>query len=90
MSNLLRVFPNKKIPDKIIKGKGCYLYTRNKKYLDLTGGSTSYAVLGWGHPKVNKAIQDQIRKFNHIDYKVWTDPNLEDLSKTLCKNKKIN
>jgi len=88
MSNLLRVFPNKKIPDKIIKGKGCYLYTRNKKYLDLTGGSTSYAVLGWGHPKINKAIEDQIKKFNHIDYKVWTDPNLEYLSKTLCKNKK--
>ena len=26
MSNLLRVFPNKKNLDKIIKGEGCYLY----------------------------------------------------------------
>ena len=38
--------------------------------------------------KVNRSIQKQIKKFNHIDYKVWTDPNLEQLSNILCKNKK--
>ncbi len=88
MSKLLRVFPNKKIPDKIVKANGCYLFTKRKKYLDLTGGSTSYAILGWSNPKVNSSIKKQIKKFNHIDYKVWTDPNLEQLSNILCKNKK--
>tara|TARA_B100000214_G_scaffold240148_1_gene175738 strand:- start:5318 stop:6610 length:1293 start_codon:yes stop_codon:yes gene_type:complete len=88
MSRLLRVFPKKKVPDKIVKAKGCYLFTRNRRYLDLTGGSTSYAILGWADAYVNNSIKKQINKFNHIDYKVWTDPNLEELSKVLCKNKK--
>ena len=88
MSKILRVFPRKRIPDKVIKAKGCYLFTKKKKYLDLTGGSTSYAILGWSNSKVNQSIKKQIKKFNHIDYKVWTDPNLEELSKILCKNKK--
>ena len=88
MSKILRVFPRKRIPDKVIKAEGCYLFTKKKKYLDLTGGSTSYAILGWSNSKVNQSIKIQIKKFNHIDYKVWTDPNLEELSKILCKNKK--
>ena len=88
MSKLLRVFPRKRTPDKVVKAEGCYLFTKKKKYLDLTGGSTSYAILGWSNSKVNQSIKNQIKKFNHIDYKVWTDPNLEELSKILCKNKK--
>ena len=89
-SKLLRVFPNQKKPETIIKGKDCYLYTKNKKFLDMTGGSTSYAILGWSHPLVNKALKNQLKKFSHIDYKAWSDVNLEKLSNVLCKNKKHN
>ena len=47
------------------------------KFLDTTAGGTSYAILGWNDPRVNDAVTTQLKKFGHIDYKIWNDPNLE-------------
>jgi len=80
-NNTLRVFKNKL--QKIVKAKGIYLYTQNKKILDTTAGGTSYAVLGWENKIINQAINNQLKKFCHIDYKIWNDPNIDILSKKL-------
>ena len=80
-NHTLRVFNNKL--QKIIKAKGIYLYTQNKKILDTTAGGTSYAVLGWENKIINQAINNQLKKFCHIDYKIWNDPNIDILSKKL-------
>ncbi|EKD71170.1 MAG: Adenosylmethionine-8-amino-7-oxononanoate aminotransferase [uncultured bacterium] len=82
--SIFRVFPNEPVPPYVEKGDGIYVYTRDgKKYLDTTGGSTSYAILGWNHPKVNSAITDQLKRFTHMDYKVWSDANTEALAELL-------
>ncbi|MBK0382763.1 aspartate aminotransferase family protein [Pedobacter sp. SD-b] len=50
----------------IEKAEGCYLYSpAGKKYLDLVSG---FAVsnLGHRHPKVVKAIKDQVDKYLHV------------------------
>tara|TARA_A100001015_G_C14728157_1_gene608732 strand:- start:136 stop:381 length:246 start_codon:yes stop_codon:yes gene_type:complete len=72
-SNLLRVFPNDAIPPFIEKTNGMYLYKKNgDKILDTTAGGTSYNIVGWNNKKVNKAIINQLKKFSHIDYKIWS------------------
>ena len=35
--------------EEIVKGKGVYLYTKNKKYLDSTSGLTGTSILGWSN-----------------------------------------
>ena len=46
---------------KIIKGKGCYLYTSNKKkLLDFSAG-VAVNSLGYNHPKINKSLKNQIK-----------------------------
>jgi adenosylmethionine-8-amino-7-oxononanoate aminotransferase len=67
----------------ITRGNGIYLYTKEKKILDTTGGGTSFAVLGWNNKIINKSILKQLKKFHHIDYKVFKDDNIEKLSKLL-------
>jgi len=45
---------------------GSYIYdTNNKKYLDFEAG-VSAVTLGHQHPKVNKAIIDQLNKYSHV------------------------
>ena len=56
------------------------------KFLDTTAGGTSYAILGWNDPRVNDAVTTQLKKFGHIDYKIWNDPNLELLAQTILQN----
>tara|TARA_B100000965_G_scaffold100371_1_gene82296 strand:+ start:2978 stop:4129 length:1152 start_codon:yes stop_codon:yes gene_type:complete len=57
--NLLKTY---KFSDfKIIKGKGCYLYTSNKKrLLDFSAG-VAVNSLGYDHPKINKSLKNQIK-----------------------------
>ncbi len=71
------------IPLQIKSADGIYLYSKGKKILDTTGGGTSFAVLGWNNKEINKSILDQLKKFHHIDYKVFKDDNVEKLSKIL-------
>ena len=45
---------------------GSYIYdTNNKKYLDFVAG-VSATSLGHQHPKVNKAIKNQLDKYSHV------------------------
>jgi len=56
----------KRLPIVIERGEGCYLYTdKNEKILDMFGG-LAVNVLGYNHPAINKAIEDQTKKYIHI------------------------
>jgi len=84
MSNIFRVFPNEPIPDFVNKADGVYIYTENgKKLLDTTAGGTTYSILGWNHQEINSAIKEQLKRFSHLDYKLWSDRNTESLAKLL-------
>lgn len=76
--------------ERVISAKGSQIFTERKTYFDLTGGGTSYAILGWNHPEINLAIQSQLLKFSHMDYKIWNDPNLEILAEIILLNKPGN
>jgi len=55
-----------RLPIVIERGEGCYLYTDNgDKILDMFGG-LAVNVLGYNHPKINGAIENQIKKYIHI------------------------
>ena len=83
-SNVFRVFPNQQVPSFVNHAQGLYIYTQDgRKILDASGGGTSYAILGWGHPEVNAAIERQLRRFGHMDYKIWSDENTETLASLL-------
>lgn len=83
-SNVLRVFPNDPIPETVSHALGPYIYTKGgRRILDTSAGGTSYAILGWSHPKVLEAIQKQSQKFTHMDYKIWSDANVELLASLL-------
>lgn len=48
------------------RAKGCYIYdTAGKKYLDFVAG-VSACSLGHQHPRVKKAIKDQLDKYLHV------------------------
>ena len=75
-TNLLRVFPNEPTPPYIESANGMYLYKKNgEKILDATAGGTSYNIVGWNNDRVNNAIIHQLKRFSHIDYKIWSDEN---------------
>ena len=80
--NLLRNFFNPGM-ETLVKGKGIYLYTKNKKYLDTTSGLTGTSILGWSNPEINQAISSQLKKIGHIDYKYFNDENREKLASLL-------
>ena len=83
-SKVFRVFPNEPIPPFVERAEGSYIYTKDgRKILDTSGGGTSYAILGWSHPVVVAAIDKQARRFGHMDYKIWTDENVEELAELL-------
>jgi adenosylmethionine-8-amino-7-oxononanoate aminotransferase len=87
-NSLFRVFFDKE-PPIIVKGEGVYLFSKDgKKFLDMTAGGTSYAILGWNYPKVNKAMKQQIDNFCHIDYKAYRDENVFKLSDLIVKKAK--
>lgn len=84
MSDVFRVFPNDPIPPFVDYASGIYVHTKDgRKLLDTTGGGTAYSIVGWGHPDVNEAMQKQLRRFGHMDYKIWSDDNVEELASLL-------
>ncbi len=55
-----------RLPLEIEKGNGVYLYTKDgKRYLDFFGGPAVNA-LGYNHPRVNAAIEKQVRRYIHL------------------------
>jgi adenosylmethionine-8-amino-7-oxononanoate aminotransferase len=84
ISKVFRVFPNEPIPPFVEHAEGPYVYMKDgRKILDTSAGGTSYSILGWSHPVVQEAIYKQTRKFGHIDYKIWSDENVEALADLL-------
>jgi acetylornithine/N-succinyldiaminopimelate aminotransferase len=56
----------KRLPVVIERGDGCYLYTsKGEKILDMFGG-LAVNVLGYNHPAINSAIEEQVKKYIHI------------------------
>lgn len=87
-SSIFRVFPNDPTPPFVDRASGVYIFTKDgKKILDASGGGTSYSILGWAHPDVNAAIEMQLRRFGHMDYKIWSDENTEELGSILLSKK---
>lgn len=83
-SKVFRVFPNDPVPPFVDRADGLYIYTKDgRKIFDATGGGTSYAILGWGHPEVNAAVEHQLKRFGHLDYKIWADENTGELADIL-------
>lgn len=91
LENILRKFPNIAPPPEIIKTYGSYFHTKSRKILDTTAGWTSYATLGFNNKELINALNKQLKKFSHIDYNIWTNPEVQKLSKEICtfSNKKL-
>ena len=82
--NTFRVFPNENLPEIVDHAEGNYIYTKSgKKILDTTAGGSCHAIVGWSEPSVIAAIQKQLSKFTHVDYKIWRDENIEKLANLL-------
>jgi 4-aminobutyrate aminotransferase-like enzyme len=65
----------------LVRGQGCTVWdTAGKPYLDLLSG-TWCNVLGYGHPRWVKAIQDQVSKLTHVGALFPTTEIHEALSK---------
>jgi adenosylmethionine-8-amino-7-oxononanoate aminotransferase len=76
----------KKLPE-VTSGKGNYLNIGKYRYLDLTGGLTGHAILGWTNPVVERGIIKQLKKISHLDYKNYFSKLREDLAKILSSKK---
>ena len=72
------------IKSPIVKGKGIYLYTKDKKkYFDSTGGITGTVTLGWDNKQIQNSIKKQLDNIAHIDFKSLKDVNRDKLRKIL-------
>ena len=67
----------KRIPLDIEYGEGVYLFGKDgRRYLDMFAGLAVNA-LGYGHPKIIKAIEDQIRKYIHVSNYYLQEPQIQ-------------
>ena len=66
-----------RIPLEIERGDGVYLFTKDgTQYLDMFSGLGVNA-LGYGHPKVLTAIQEQARKYIHLSNYYLQEPQIQ-------------
>lgn len=66
-----------RIPLEIEKGEGVYLFDKKgDRYLDFFSGLAVNA-LGYAHPKIVKAVSEQISKFAHLSNNFITDIQIE-------------
>ncbi len=67
----------KRLPLEVERGEGCYLFTKDgKKYLDMFSGLAVNA-LGYAHPAIIKAVDEQVRKFTHLSNFFIQEPQLQ-------------
>lgn len=83
MGSVFRVFLDHRLLPNVEAANGSVICSEGRKFIDTTGGGTSYAILGWNNQEVNEAIKLQLSKFGHMDYKIWNDPNVELLAETI-------
>ena len=67
----------KRLPLEVERGEGCYLYTKDgKKYLDMFSGLAVNA-LGYAHPAIIKAVEEQVRKYTHLSNFFIQEPQIQ-------------
>ena len=49
----------------VVKAEGCYVYGKNKKYLDFVAG-VSVCNIGHSNKKVFRAVSKQLKKYSHV------------------------
>ena len=65
------------------RGEGCYLFTpAGRKILDMFGG-LAVNVLGYNHPAINMAIEEQIKKYIHISNYFYQEKPIQLAEKTI-------
>jgi len=75
----------KRLPLEIERGEGVHLYTGDgTRYLDMFSGLAVNA-LGYGHPRVLRAIEDQARKYLHLSNYYLQEPQIR-LAELLVKH----
>ena len=83
-SKIFRVFLNDPVPHFVNRAEGLFVYTKDgRKLLDMTAGGPHTSIVGYAHPEVNAAIKNQLKRFAHMDYKIWSDDNTEELAELL-------
>jgi acetylornithine aminotransferase len=66
----------KRLPLEIVRGEGVHLIARDgTRYLDMVAGIAVNA-LGYGHPRVVKAIEEQTRAYIHLSNYFLQEPQL--------------
>ncbi len=82
--SVLHTFPNQSRTSPIVKSDGAWLKLKDGRVLlDLTAGGTGFAVLGGGNKDVITAINEQVKKYPHSDYKYFDEPIREELARIL-------
>ncbi|MFX1520293.1 MAG: aspartate aminotransferase family protein [Promethearchaeota archaeon] len=72
-------------PLSIESGKGVYLYDSDgNEYLDFNAGA-AVAICGYGHPKIVKAVQDQVEKLSHHCFTLHSNPVVVELAEKLIQ-----
>ncbi|NUN70364.1 MAG: aspartate aminotransferase family protein [Bacteroidetes bacterium] len=67
----------KRLPLEVERGEGCYLYTTDgQRYLDMFSGLAVNA-LGYAHPAVIRAVDEQVRKYTHLSNFFIQQPQLQ-------------
>ncbi len=67
----------KRLPLEIDRGEGMYLFARDgRRYLDMFAGLAVNA-LGYAHPAVLRAIQEQSRKYIHLSNYFLQEPQIQ-------------
>ncbi len=71
----------------IERGDGCYLFTKDgARYLDFFGGIAVNA-LGHNHPRLCKAIEEQVHKYIHVSNYFIQEPQIRLAEKILSASK---
>lgn len=77
----------KRLPLEIERGEGCYLFTTDgTRYLDFFGGIAVNA-LGYNHPRLCQAIEQQIHKYIHVSNYFVQEPQVKLAEKILSASK---
>jgi acetylornithine aminotransferase len=72
-----------RVPIEIVNGTGVYLFDKQgNKYLDFFSGLAVNA-LGYAHPRIIKAVTDQIAKFGHLSNNYITEVQIQFAEKLL-------
>lgn len=77
----------KRLPLEVERGEGCYLFTADgTRYLDFFGGIAVNA-LGYNHPGLCRAIEEQIHKYVHVSNYFVQQPQVRLAEKILTASK---